>query len=68
MQYFETTSLAMSAHPWIFPVLIWTLVWKGLSLWKAVKNDSKPWFVVLLVVNTFGILEILYYFVFGKKK
>jgi hypothetical protein len=44
------------------------LVWKGLALWKAARNDSKGWFIVLLVVNSIGILDILYIFIFGKKE
>jgi len=48
-------------------VLIWSLVWKGLALWKAGRAGSKPWFIVLLVVNTVGILEILYIYVFSRK-
>jgi len=52
----------------VFLILVWTLPWKGVALWKAVKNDHKGWFVALLVLNTFGILEILYIFVFSKKK
>ena len=52
----------------IIPVLAWTFVWKGMALWLAAKNDSKPWFVVLLIVNTLGILEILYLYVFSKTK
>jgi hypothetical protein len=47
---------------------LWVLPWKGVALWKAVKNGSKPWFIVLLILNTLGILEILYIFIFGKKK
>lgn len=54
--------------PWFYLIVVWSLVWKGLALWRAAKNDSKIWYVVLLVLNTAGILEILYYFVFGKKK
>jgi hypothetical protein len=49
-------------------IALWTLPWKGVALWKAVKNSHKWWFIVLLVVNTLGILEILYIFVFGKRK
>jgi len=49
-------------------LIIWSLVWKGLALWKAAKNNNLKWFVVLLVVNTVGILEILYIYFFGKKK
>jgi len=56
-----------SFAPLIWPVIIWSLIWKGLALWKAAGLKSKIWFVVLLVVNTAGILEILYLYVFSKK-
>lgn len=49
-------------------ISIWSLVWKGLALWKSAKKNHLIWFVVLLVVNTIGILEILYIFVFSKIK
>lgn len=52
----------------LVPFMLWSFVWKGWALWRAAKNDSKPWFIVLLLVNTLGILEILYIFVFGKAK
>jgi len=48
--------------------IIWSAIWKGIALWKAARNGSKPWFVVLLVVNTVGLLEIIYIFFFSKKK
>jgi hypothetical protein len=48
-------------------VFIWTLVWKGMALWKAAQKGNKVWFVVLLLVNTVGILDILYLYVFSKK-
>lgn len=47
-------------------VLIWSLVWKGFALWKSARKDSLPWFLVILIVNTAGILEILYLFVFSE--
>ncbi len=49
-------------------ILIWVLPWKGLSLWKATKNNHKRWFISLLVLNTFAILEIIYIFFFNKEK
>ncbi len=52
----------------LFAVLIWSIVWKGLALWKSARNGSTIWFVVFLVVNTMGILEILYLYVFSKKR
>lgn len=48
--------------------IIWSLVWKGLALWQSSRRNQKIWFVVLLIINTLGILEILYIFVFSKMK
>ncbi|HZZ99279.1 MAG TPA: DUF5652 family protein [Candidatus Paceibacterota bacterium] len=48
-------------------VVIWSLVWKGLALWKSARHGHKWWFIVLLIVNTLGILEILYIYIFSKK-
>ena len=45
----------------------WSLVWKGFALWKAAKNAHRNWFIVMLVLNTFGILEIVYIFYFAAK-
>lgn len=53
----------------IWPAILltlWSIPWKGAALWKAAKNDHKAWFVILLLVNTIGILEILYIFIFSK--
>ncbi len=47
--------------------IIWSLAWKGMALWSAARRGEKIWFVVFLVVNTLGILEILYLYVFSKK-
>lgn len=48
-------------------LLVWTLYWKYHAIWHAVKHDRKWWFLALLVINTLGILEILYLYVFSKK-
>lgn len=49
-------------------LLVWSLFWKGLALWKSARNDSRYWFIALLLTNTLGILELLYLFVFAKNK
>ena len=49
-------------------LLIWSLVWKGLALWKSARREESVWFVALLVLNTLGILEILYLFVFSRDR
>ncbi len=52
----------------LLPVIVWSLFWKGCALWIAVKNNQKGWFLALLVLNTVGILEIVYIFAIVKKK
>ncbi|MEK6823951.1 MAG: DUF5652 family protein [Nanoarchaeota archaeon] len=47
-------------------ILIWIVVWKLLAMWKSARNNHIVWFIVLAVVNTVGILEILYIYVFSK--
>ncbi len=51
----------------IVAIAAWTLPWKGVALWRAANLRDKKWFVALLVVNTLGILEILYIFVVSKR-
>ena len=47
--------------------MVWHLVWKGIALWRAGNNKQTAWFVVLFLVNTLGILEIIYLIWFQKK-
>ena len=63
MSYFnQLTTVA-----WIFyPLIIWSVVWKGLALWYAARAGQKTWYVILLIVNTLGILEIIYIFAVAK--
>ncbi len=76
MNYYQQLTdaqlISLLNNPRVVSVLtvlaIWALIWKGFALWKAARNGSKPWYIALLVVNTVGILEILYIFVFSKKK
>jgi methionyl-tRNA synthetase len=49
-------------------LLVWSIFWKGLALWHAGRRGEPWWFVILLVVNTFGILEIIYLFAVAKLK
>jgi hypothetical protein len=67
---FDPSALGLSpafAAASITLLTLWSIAWKGWALWIAARKGSKPWFVALLVVNTLGILEILYIFVFSKK-
>lgn len=39
---------------------IWELIWKGLALWRAAQRRQLYWFVAILIVNSAGILPIVY--------
>lgn len=51
----------------IIPLLVWTLVWKGIALWKCGRNNQLTWFIFILILNTAGILPIVYLAFFQKK-
>jgi len=51
----------------IWLILIWSIPWKAVALWKSARANQLWWFVILLIVNTVGLLEILYIFVFSPK-
>lgn len=59
-------------HLWLLPLIltaaIWSIYWKGMALWRAARLDQKKWFIALLIINTGGILEILYIYYFSEKK
>lgn len=49
-------------------VLVWSMFWKGLSLWHSARNKQKYWFVAILILNTVGIAEIIYLTFFKKDR
>ena len=49
-------------------LIAWSLFWKGIALWKSARNDHKGWFISILLLNTLGILEMIYIFVVNRKK
>jgi len=51
----------LAQNLWLVILLgAWEVVWKGWALWLAARNNSKPWFITLLIVNTAGLLPIIY--------
>jgi hypothetical protein len=52
----------------LFAAYLWTLLWKGIALWRAAGLKQRNWFVAILVLNTLGILELAYLFYFAKKR
>lgn len=54
--------------PYLPFLLLWQVFWKGLALWHSGRRGQLWWFVIILVVNTVGILEIIYLFAIAKLK
>jgi len=48
-------------------IIVWSMIWKGIALWKSARLGHKGWFVALLIINTVGILEIIYIYAIAKK-
>ncbi|MFA4814823.1 MAG: DUF5652 family protein [Candidatus Gracilibacteria bacterium] len=54
--------------PLLLLLALWSIFWKGLALWHSGRRGQPWWFVILLVFNTVGILEIIYLFLVLKLK
>ena len=50
-------------------VLLWEITWKGLGMWRAGRKNQPIWFILILILNTVGILPIIYLLISkdGKK-
>ncbi len=55
--------------PALFLVIyIWSLIIKGVALWRASNLKQRNWFVAILILNTIGLLEMFFLFKFATKK
>ena len=56
---------------WLIPLIIilviWEAVWKLIAMWKAGRNNDLAWFICIALVNTIGILPIVYIIMQRKK-
>jgi len=51
----------------IILAILWTIYWKIYSSWNAARHNHKVWFIILVLFNTLGILDIIYIFLILKK-
>jgi len=58
-------------YSWLLPlfifILIWDSVWKLIGLWKSARNNQIVWFICIAIINTLGILPIVYTIIDRKK-
>jgi hypothetical protein len=69
MQYFNgmLPSTFGFAGPMMVLLVAWSLFWKGAALWTAAHRKESWWFIALLILNTVGVLEIIYLFAITKE-
>ncbi len=46
----------------------WSIIWTGIGLWYAARNQQKVWFIAMLIINSVGIFPIIYILFFRKDK
>jgi hypothetical protein len=63
----EVMQILQTDSPLFYLLIAWAVVWKGIALWHAARNRQLVWYIALLIVNTVGILEIIYLVFFRRK-
>ncbi len=61
-------ALMLALLPFLFLAAVWTLAIKGYALWHAARNGQREWFIAILIINTLGILELIYLVWFRSDK
>lgn len=41
-------------------IVIWDLVLRGYGMWRAAEHHDRNWFIALMLVNSAGILPLIY--------
>jgi len=55
------------SSPVFYVIIAWVVIWKGIALWHAARGRQLAWYIALLIIQTVGILEIVYLIFFRKK-
>lgn len=49
-------------------LMVWETIWKGVGLWHSAQNKRKGWFIAILIINSMGLLPIIYLIWFKSKR
>ncbi len=49
-------------------LVVWDIVLKLMAMFRAARRNKKIWFVALGLLNTVGILPLIYLYISGKKQ
>lgn len=59
--------LPPTVYFWLIPLLLVDLVLRGMALWSSAQRRQFTWFIVLLILNSAGILPLGYLLIYGLK-
>ena len=66
-EYLSSLGFGWGLPTWLTMIILaWTVVWKLLGLWKSARKKHVAWFIIMGILNTIGIIPILYIFIFSK--
>ena len=54
---FFTNSILMT---FLMIAILWEATWKIIAMWKAGRNNHLAWYICIALINTVGILPIVY--------
>lgn len=52
----------------LIALLVWEAIWKGIALWRSGRNNQPTWFLCIFILNSVGILPIIYLKFFQRKQ
>ncbi len=56
-----------SLGPWLIVLSLLDLIVRGVALWRSAKANQTYWFIALLVINSLGILPVIYLLIYKDK-
>jgi len=65
---FPGFEISLAGFVLLLALVAWDAVWKIIGLWKSARNNQIVWFIFIAILNTAGILPIIYIAFFQKKK
>lgn len=60
MEKFSLFLLSPANRPLFYLLLVADLILRGIALYKSARREQKIWFVVLLIINSVGLLPLIY--------
>lgn len=56
---------------WLWPVVVILVIWdtilKLVAMWKSARSNQLAWFICIGIINTAGVLPIVYLLTHRKK-